>query len=384
MDPFSESFDKQLMLRLHVAVNFFKKQLIGDSHVGTRAQVTFVINKLSETIIKPIFSENAWRNWFSDQPVSMKASKARLLDIYAADKFDFCRQRSRKSGGEPSPYFEELIHGGLVSCLLATTKSKQVRQVLFTRAEKYKPISLLHLHLDAVEINTLSENFHDISWKELTEIAGKRILNLLSDLWSPRHGSIYDSFSSPLKIQWEAADADERKRIRESYARFKPDLFEEKLKEGAQPNWSKIGIHSDVAPQHIYKTLFSMAADAEFLVKDRFDSWVFSLATSALAMRAIAWSNRYKTFGVEVTDELLFWSAFDHLLFDSTVKNVDDWYLRPAMNRCAAEWSEESLINFSDTHRIYHEELDDYGISAQEIMEIVNSTRRVHPLVYSG
>lgn len=379
-----ESVDLRKRLRLRVALNCFKKLLIDEEHIAGQAQPTAVFAKLPTSDEKTTLAERTWENWFSDSAVTMRPGKAKVLDKLAAERIIVTGQDGGQDERLPDNFFGELIHGGLVQQMLSPTKAKQVRQMLMARAQEYIPISPLHLHLDAIEVNTITAGFHDVPWYDVTKIAANRIYELLYTLWGPRSGSIYSSLSSPLKLRWETANDNERKKIREWYARLKPDLFEEEFHPGAYPNWDQIGVGSDVAFQHIYKALFAMAADSGFLVADRLDLWTFDLATSALAMHALAWTDRYSTFGFSITDEMLFWSAFDHVLFDQEAGEVDDWYLLPAMKCCAAEWDEKALSVFTAARNIYQDELSKYDISTNDVMKIVEMASTAHPLIYYG
>lgn len=141
-----------------------------------------------------------------------------------------------------------------------------------------------------------------------------------------------------------------------------------------------MGVESDdVAPQHIYKTLFALAADSDFLNLDRFRQWEYSLATSALAMHALAWTDRYNTY-INVTDEYLYWGAFYHLLFIKKEDKIDMDFLNEVMDCWPAEWNQGSLNNFLAAHELFQYNMAEYGVSVQDIMQIVIIKERVHPL----
>ena len=376
------------LLRFQVTINTFKKYLIGGLHKPGEAQEDYVFSKLQidDKKIKgrTILSEETWKNWFNNTYDSMKLSKAVNLDLLGKEKIILKIEGDSQPSKLPDRYFEELYSGGLVSHLLVTTRSKaeHKRDLLVERANNYTPISFLHLHLDAIEVNAITKYFHDVSWNEIMEIASRRILELLLDDWGPRYGRIYSSFSSPLKLKWDEADESERKQLREFYSRFQPDIFEEKMQPGAEPDWGLIGVGDDIAPQHIYKALFAMAADTDFLVEDRLKEWTLSLATAALAMHALAWSDRYTTFGFQVTEEMVYWGAFNVLFFNSEKDDIDCKHLRSAMKRCRAEWDESAFDVFTAARKIYHDELADCGTSFQDIMCILKAAKNAHPQTY--
>lgn len=265
------------------------------------------------------------------------------------------------------------------SCKKAS-KSKHPLISLRDRAESYKPISALHLHLDAIEVSALAEGYGDIPWETVKQIGAERILNILTDRWSPRHGSIYSELSSELRLKWDAASPEEQSEIRKNIARFRPDRFESIIKARAIPDWNITGIDADISSQHIYKALFSLAADSKFLVADRLEAWSLDLATAALAMHALAWTDRFTTFDQPISDELLFWCAFDDLMFRNESIDLDNRDFVGAMTKCNSDWSPESFGLFLSARETYHGELKEVGISASEVIDIAMQATQIHKL----
>jgi len=357
---------KVRQLRLHVAVNRFKQMLLDDFHVPGKPQTSAVFDVLYSISEKLMLTEPTWQSWFADVPVLIKTGKAEELDELAEKVISKrCNDGSKKS--LPKNYFKNLIYGGIADRMLPPTKSKHVREVLVNRAQGYTPISQLHLHIDAIEINALTNDFCGIAWSEVTRIAALRIFDLLFNRWGPRHGQIFSSLSSSLKLRWEAADADERNKILDSYASVSPNLFDYDFDAGAVPNWHRTGVDRSAAPQHIHKILFALAADPDFLVADRLEAWVIDLATAALTMRAFERTDLSTFLGAQVTDEMHFWNAFNHIFFDPEADKIDDWYLSPAMQCCFTEWDERSLTVFESARKIYQDMVADLGISTHII-----------------
>lgn len=370
------------LLRLRVTVNFFKKCVLKDMNIVGKPQAPNVFDKLG--INEEILTRRGWEKWFDGTNKKISKISGKLLDKLADEEIVISNEDGSEAGKLPEHFFKELGRGGLVAKLLAPENSKNVKKLLSDRAQEYKPISFLHLHLDAIEINTVIKDFHGVPWDEILEIASRRVLELLYKDWGPRYGQSYSNLSSSLKLKWGEADENERKKIREFYSRFRPDLFEEKMQPGAEPDWGLIGVSDDIAPQHIYKALFAMASDTDFLIKDRLKEWTFSLATAALAMHALAWSDRYTVLGVSVTEEMVFWGAFETLLFRSDVIDEDCKHIRSAMLRCQAEWNEKTFDVFTDARKIYRKELVNLGITYQDVIDIVKMGEGEHPLVYRG
>lgn len=372
-------------LRLKVATNCFKLQLLGeDLHIPGNPQVSAVFDALMTAGCQQLLSETTWKNWFSDTDVVPKIAKLKALDKFAAIAIRDPEHQGASTASFRSEPFSTLVHGGLVKHLTAQSSAKKLLPVLKARAIEYEPLSPLHLHLDAMEIGGLADNFGDIPWTTVKAIGAKRIMDILTARWSPRHGTVYATLSSDMRLKWQNADDVERQTIRSSFAKITPDLFPSLMVQAPKPNWEKVGISADVSSTHIHKALFSLAADSEFLVADRLATWSLDLATAALAMHAYAWTDRYTTFGHRITEELIYWMAFDSLLFADDVPRFDQFDVAPAMAASNAEWSDESVNTLLLGRDIYRSLLESLGVSAAEIRLIAMLGAKAHPLVYSA
>lgn len=367
-------------LRMKVAVNHFKHLLLGDLHVEAVHQETDVSNKLAPKCRDVKISDKTWKSWFADPQVIPRIETVRKLDGLALCAIRVVSPRSGEERSLPPDFFVELVHGGLVSEMMRASKSKHPLIALRDRAESYKPISPLHLHLDAIEVGALSEGYGDIPWETVKRVGAERIQNLLTDRWGPRHGTVYSEFTSDLRLEWESSDSERRAEIRRNYARFKPDLFENALNQAPHPAWEKTGIGADVSPTHLYKALFSMASDARFLKADRLVAWSLDLATAALAMHAFAWSDRYTTFDDLMPDELIYWIAFAEIFFSSEPLDAGNTEIIRAMSQLDAEWNEESFSIFRRAKEIYQEQLIQIGIAEIEVFDTAMLATKVHPI----
>jgi len=274
-------------LRMKVAVNHFKHLLLDDLHVSAVHQETEVFKKLAPRCKDVEISDKTWKSWFADPPIIPRIETIRRLDELASCAIRVISKKDGENKSLPSAFYGQLVHGGLVKRMMQASKSKHPLIALKDRAESYRPISALHLHIDAIEICALSNGYGDIPWETVKQVGSERVLNLIAERWGPRKGSVYSELTSDLQLEWDAASPNERIEIRKVFARFKPDPFERNLNAQATPNWNIAGIEADVSPLHIYKVLFSLAADSKFLVADRLAAWSLDLATSALAMHAL-------------------------------------------------------------------------------------------------
>ena len=368
-------------LRLCVAINAFKRLLLGDEHIPGKPQTTSVFDSLTELGVSWSLSDRTWQNWFSDSACSPQPKKIEVLDKVSRL---YMKQRSpgKTSQNAVSSPFRELVTGGLVHRIVAPTRAKRLLPVVLARAMDYEPISPLHLHLDAIEVASLADGYGDLSWQAIKSVASQRILEILDSRWNPRNGAIFDSLSSDLALEWNAASDEERQRIRKSLGAFKPDLFPRFMKDKPQPDWHRMGIKPDISSHHVYKLLFTMAVDSRFLRADRFEAWFLDLATAALAMYSLAWTDRYTTFGIGLEDEKMFWDAFDQLLFGHEQLEFDQFDIGLAMVRCDADWDEPACNMLLGARERYQAELASLGVTPEAVMSVARQGADAHPLVY--
>jgi hypothetical protein len=368
-------------LRMKVATNHFKRLLLSDRHEPGLHQENTTLNELAPRCKDIDITGKTWKSWFESPQIVPRIGTIQTLDELASCAIRVVSKRDGEEKALPSEFFSQLVHGGLVKKMMQASKSKHPLIALRDRAESYKPISALHLHLDAIEVSALTEGYGDIPWETVKRIGAERILNILTDRWSPRHGSIYSELSSELRLKWDAASPEEQSEIRKNLARFRPDPFESIINARAIPDWNITGIDADISAQHIYKALFSLAADSKFLVADRLEAWSLDLASAALAMHALAWTDRFTTFDQPISDELIFWCAFDDLMFRNESIDLDNRDFVGAMTKCNSDWSPESFGLFLSARETYHGELKEVGISMSEVIDIAMQATKTHPLV---
>lgn len=369
-------------LRFKFAINYFKSLLLGDKHVSGRPQSESVLDAINDLSCSPPLSERAWHDWFFKDDRIPQPGKIEALDRVATALSNADRSLFHSPGILPNGFFKALVHGGLMDSLLAPTKSKNILHTLIGRANDYEPLTPIHLHFDAIEAASWIAGFKDLPWVAPVTVAAQRVLELLDERWSPRHGSLYATFKSDLRIQWDMTGPQERAAIRDTFAGWRPDPFERLMRPGAAPNWMKTGCDPDIAPNHIYKLLFGLAADPGFLVEDRLHAWALDLSTASLAMHALAWTDRYNTMAHQVTDELLYWGAFHDIFFNSAPLEADSWNLLPAMMGCNANWDAASAEVFQSAREIYRRGLSGGGTSAEEVISVAMQARTRYPLVY--
>lgn len=251
------------------------------------------------------------------------------------------------------------------------------------RAQEYQPASPVHLHFDAMDAAGWHEDCGSVPWSMAAAIAADRILQLLDDRWSPRSGSVYAGFSSDLSLKWAASNEVQRDEIRRSFDRMRPNPFEQRMTCQPSPDWRRLGVSPDIPYEHVYKLLFALAADPSFLVEDRLQAWALDFATSALAMHAMAWRDRYKTMALGAPPELQYWAAFHEIFFNPDISEIDYRSIASVMESWPAAWSQGSATVLMNARNAYAALLDDLGLEPRDACAGLLKTRVERPLIFN-
>lgn len=362
-------------LRLTAAVNEFKQALLKDLHIPGKPQTSATFELLASLPEGALFTGRTWESWFSKSPVVPKIGSASKLDAlarYAGISF---------SDAEPR-FLEKLIYGGLAAEMAGAGAGRDLRLTLLMRAEKYRPASPLHLHLDAIELGTMSDNFQEAGWEDTLAIGARRILSLIHERWCPRKGTVYMTFPSQLRIAWDAADQKGRSEVESFYAGWRRELLEHALDACAKPNWSDLNVDMDISPQHVCRLLLGLVPDADFLQGARLKAWALDLATAGLALHALAWSDRYNTMGAKITIEQILWAAISKIFFSEAELDDDDFEIASAMEEIYGCILPSFIETFLRGRREYQAQISQLGVSVPSLMQVVMRIRQIHPLVY--
>lgn len=370
-------------IRFKAARNHFKHMVMQGGHVKNRPQTVSFLKELAG--MDSLISDSAWKSWFGSKHSLPQPGKVSSLDQYITQlkKGEKAKQLESICPEFRDGYFSELIYGGLMSELLAPTESSEPIHTLMRRSQEYQPMSPLHLHFDAIDVAGWSQDFCGIPWSVVAAIASDRILQLLDDRWSPRSGEVYGGFSSDFSLKWAKADESRREEIRRSQANISPVLFELQMRRGASPDWQRLGVSSDIPYEHVYKLLFALAADPAFLVEDRLQAWFLDLVTSALAMHALAWTDRYNTMALGMPPELQYWVAFHEIFFNPDIAEIDYRSIAYVMECWPADWSEGSAMVLVNARKSYSDLLGDLGLEPSDICAGLLKTRDQRPLIFN-
>ncbi|WP_297900567.1 hypothetical protein [Metallibacterium sp.] len=368
-------------VRQPATVNLFKTMVLQELHVPGQPQAWEVQNALVDVGLEGTLDIRTWRGWFGPSPRRARRDGVMALDRYADVMCDPARRKFPKAS-PTSRFFRELLEGGLAANLLEPTTAKQPALALAKRAQAYLPRSEIHLHLDAIEAAALSDGNGQVPWEQMKAMAATRVLELLYARWSPRHGSVFKTLTPTMELKWRAADHAERERIRDLFAHTKPDLLERLRHTSPHPDWSLAGIESDIAPTHVQRLLLGLAADTQFLVEDRLEAWALDLVSAGIATHALAWSDRFHTFGIRFTPEMILWRAIDVLYFQDEPEDVVREALADALDLVRSNWPAEALDTLWRSRAWYQQFLASLGIKSSDVRDLIHRCWRVRPLTF--
>lgn len=376
------------LLRQHVGIRLFKHVLLAEAdEIGKpqfeEAQAAF--QSLAGAAVD-FFDQRTWASWFSATPPRMRSDVIRLMDLTLERQLNQATEVSRSTKTSPRfGFLSELIDGGLAARLLQPTKSKKALITFQALAIKYQPLWPAALLIDAIESAALAQGNGDVDWIQLKSLAARRVLALLHEQWNPRHGTIFKKLSSATRLQWESANFDEKKVIRQEFAQFKPDLFEKAMTVDAKPNWSLTGVSPNIATEHAHYLLLGLAGDPEFLVADRFDAWYLDLISASIAMYALAWTDAKVTFAIRpIQSELLFWRGMNMLFFSDGPSDIQAPAVRVAFELTGGNWSARTYEVLMKARNRFHEQLASVELTPELIRWLMSSGQRQKPILYSA
>lgn len=368
-------------LRLKLAVNLFKRYLLGSEHVAGDPQVERMLQTVLGSRLFEFIELRTWVSWFGQSPSIPKRRTIRELDRVAEEGIRYVYATGHTEYRLPSGFFEGLVYGGLISKMASVGRSKRLRSAINEAVSEYVPLSAWHLHMDAVEVSALAEGLGDLDWIHIKQLAAKRLMSLLLLLWGPRDRIIYEFFASDLRLKWLAASAGERELIQRDRSVYSWSSFIDSMAVPPVPAWSFIGVESDLAEVHIHKALLAIAGDIDFLKAERLHAWAFDLASAGLVMHALAWTDRYTTFGLRVQSERLCWMTLSTMFFDLH-EEWDDRNLKATMDHLCIPWSSEVEQSLLAGRASYMAEIHALGLDVASLIAVARHATDVHKLTY--
>lgn len=369
-------------LRQRAAVNFFKLLVLERSHIPDDPQEVEIKKLLHDTRIKKPLDMRTWRHWFGDRPRNAKVAAIGQLDRYVDLVVDTKKPISLyPKPPVPTNYFQLLLGGGLVQELLQPTESKHLENELWNRARHYHHRSNLHLHLDAIEVTALAHGYGNVSWETVKKIAAQKVMELITERWSTRGGTMYSGYAPVIKQKWcsevgvpdnpEDELTDPMLVIANRTVEIKPQ----------SPDFFDRPIYNDAAVTQVHRLLISLLIHQDYLVGDRFGEWVLDLVSAALALHSLAWIDRYKMFAsFSPEPEAYYCRILRKLFFDDDppsdrdlLELVDLHGIRPEKN---------DVIFLLNARKWYHWFLRQLGLTPAEVEEAAHHCSRIQPIAF--
>jgi hypothetical protein len=372
-----------LELRQPLALNHFKKAVLGARHRPGEPQVGDVMRAFAKVGMDGCLDPRTWTGWFNDPPRKARRDAVAKLDGYVEQSAGLSASTVLPQHEPRSTFYVDLIDAGLVEKLLRRTNAKPPIKPLLYGAYKYQPTSSSHLHLDALECAALAFEGGEVTCGELKALAAKRVLELIYERWKPGKGSIYKELSSSLKLHWNRSDDQMREEIRRGVARLIPDRFELRMNEAPSPDWMGIGVSEDFAPGDIHKVLFLLAADTKFLVDDRFDAWVIDLVSAGVAAYALAQTDPHASDIWGLSPTSIYWDGIRALFFADEHNIGVEERLERLFSLVGGEFSEDVERNLFAARAKYSDWLESLGLSARRISDLADF-QPLYPLIFVG
>lgn len=159
-------------------------------------------------------------------------------------------------------------------------------------------------------------------------------------------------------------------------------LLDRMLRFGFGPNSQTVGIAEDLPAEQIYKLLFALAADAQFLTVRGLEVWAMDAVSAALALFAYAWTTKYETFSIRPTPERCIYSALEAVFLREEPIASLEWDIGIGMEQIPAKWNAHCWRTFELGREAYGTMSARLGFSGGELREIVAETMSAEPHQY--
>lgn len=350
-------------LRLTAGINHFKRQLLGEAHAANVPQTSLVMSRFQRGLGVRGVDSRTWSSWFADPPPRPRPSAVDSLDLWVTKKALDCGVGFRDDGH----FYRELITQGLAHALLSPTASQDPEMAVRIRVAEYVPASALHLHLDAMEIAGLMSGNGSVSCETLKDIGAVRVMQLLHERWNVRSGWIYPSLSSDLSLHLSQVSEEEGAEIKRVLDRFTPSAFDFTLKKTPLPVLCAFADQRDLAPSQVHQTLLAIAGDGQFLQGDRMEAWCLDLASSCLALHALARARWLMGVARRIESETIYLAALEALLFVELDENELGELVGQVNVVGRFDWSADVFDTLVKAREHYHKRLQTYGLTAHNI-----------------
>ena len=342
-------------IRRTVAANFFKAMLLGDVHVPGRSQMEDLDVALVRhgATLPATFSESTWKAWLDIESTQIPGAGS-------ISKLDHAVRSLLPKGLEHC--FECMLHFGLLDVMCARTRRTGDTSLLLARAQEYRPLTPLHLHMDAIETVGWPTDALGLSARAIRRMAATKILQCVHSYWNPRTGRSY-SVRGP--------------RANKLGFLRRADHW---------PDWNVLGVDDDVSVEQIHRVMVAVASTTVLdNDEDLFTRWIFDCASTFLATHALNWPNHTVMLGHRVTPELSSLALLHAAFIDEDESRHED---ERQIARCvprSAEWDVSAVkVRLMEGWKRYGEYLYSFGLSRQVVREQLENLELGDPMQLVG
>jgi len=342
-------------IRRTVAANLFKAMVLGDAHVPGRSQMADLDLALARrgAMLPATFTESTWKAW-------LDIDSSQIPGAGSFSKLDQAGGSRRPKGLEHC--FECMLHGGLLDVMCARTRRTGDASLLRARAQEYRPLTPLHLHLDAIETVGWTTDSVGLSARVIRRMAARWVLECVHSYWNPRTGRSYS--------------------VRGPQAR-KPGFLR---RADHWPEWNVLGVDDDVSVEQVHRVMVAVASTSVLdNDEDLFTRWIFDCASTFLATHALNWPNHAVMLGHRVTPELSSLALLHAAFIDEDESRLED---ERQIARCvprSAEWDVSAVkVRLMEGWKRYGEYLYSFGLSRQVVREQLENLELGDPMQLVG
>ena len=342
-------------IRRTVAANLFKAMLLCDAHVPGRSQMEDLNLALVRhgATLPATFEERTWKAWLDIESTQIPGAGS-------ISKLDDAVRSLLPKGLEHC--FECMLHFGLLDVMCSRTRRTGDTSLLLARAQEYRPLTPLHLHLDAIETVGWTTDSLGFSARAIRRMAATWILQCVHSHWNPRTGRSYSMGGA---------------RARKSAFLRRVDHW---------PDWNVLGVDEDVSVEQVHRVMVAVASTTVLdNDEDLFTRWIFDCASTFLATHALNWPNHTVMLGHRVTPELSSLALLHAAFIDEDESRHED---ERQIARCvprSAEWDVSAVkVRLMEGWKRYGEYLYSFGLSRQVVREQLENLELGDPMQLVG
>lgn len=326
---------------------------------------------------EPKLTEETVESWAKPNPPKPSGAKLRELDRLLSCDLTALSRDCVELDDDRLGFYESMVRGGLLARMGVKGDGVATLDRARSRSLGYRPISALHLHLDAIELCAWSgQQFKEEKWAQYKALAATRILELLFDRWNARTGAMYTAV--PEQAQGVDQSSVSKRLIEQS------PLFEGVLSRlASRPAAKYLSPFEQTSPLQVQNILLNLSKDRQFLRGSRLDAWALDFVTAGLAQFALAWCDRYQTLGSgTLREEMHCWAGVQSAFFTEDDLPTVMWRFGLEHPDALTAADVKDYQRLRDARRSYQELLRMHGVRSEQVNALVSSQWMNHPIAY--